>query len=36
VNQVEHERDFCVEPIRILDRKVKVLKNKAIRTCYDL
>jgi hypothetical protein len=40
VIQVEHERDFWVEPIHILDRKVKVLRNKAIGlvkvqwTCY--
>ena len=30
VIQVEHEEDFRVEPVRILDRKVKVLRNKAI------
>jgi hypothetical protein len=30
VIQVEHKGDFWVEPIRIMDRKVKVLKNKAI------
>jgi hypothetical protein len=40
VIQVEHEGDFRVEPVHILDRKVKVLRNKAIRpikvhwTCY--
>jgi hypothetical protein len=40
VIQVEHKGDFRVEPIRIIDRKVKVLKNKAIGmvkvqwTCY--
>jgi hypothetical protein len=28
--QVEHEDDFRVEPIHILDKKVKVLRNKAI------
>jgi hypothetical protein len=38
---VEHEEDFWVEPIRILDQKVKLLGNKAIGlvkvqwTCYD-
>jgi hypothetical protein len=37
---VENEGDFQVEPVRILDRKVKVLRNKAIGlvkvqwTCY--
>jgi hypothetical protein len=37
---VEHEGDFQVEPVCILDRKVKVLRNKAIGlikvqwTCY--
>jgi hypothetical protein len=42
VIQVEHEGDFHVEPILILDRKVKVIKNKAIGlvkvqwTCYGL
>jgi hypothetical protein len=30
VIQVEHEGDFQVEPIHILDRKFKVLRNKAI------
>jgi len=30
VIQVEHKGDFWVELIRILDRKVKVLKNKSI------
>jgi hypothetical protein len=30
VIQVEHEGDFRVEPIHILDQKVKVLRNKAI------
>jgi hypothetical protein len=40
VIQVEHEGDFRVETIRILDQKVKVLRNKAIGmvkvqwTCY--
>jgi hypothetical protein len=40
VIQVEHEGDFRVEPVCIMDRKVKVLKNKAIGlvkiqwTCY--
>jgi hypothetical protein len=28
--QVEHKGDFRVEPVRILDQKVKVLRNKAI------
>jgi hypothetical protein len=28
---VEHEGDFRVEAVHILDRKVKVLMNKAIR-----
>jgi hypothetical protein len=38
---VEHEGDFRVEPICILDRKVKVLKKKSTGivnvqwTCYD-
>jgi len=38
---VEHEGYFRVEPIRIMDQKVKVIKNKAIGmvnvqwTCYD-
>jgi hypothetical protein len=42
VIQVEHEGDFRVEPIGILDRKVKVLRNKSIGlvkvqwTCYGL
>ena len=37
---MEHEGDFRVELVRIMDRKVKVLKNKVIRlvkvqwTCY--
>jgi hypothetical protein len=31
VIQVEHKGDFRVEPVRILDRKVKVLKNKDIK-----
>jgi hypothetical protein len=30
VIQLAHEGDFQVEPIRILDRKVKVLRNKSI------
>jgi hypothetical protein len=30
VIQVEYGGDFWVEPVRILDRKVKVLRNKAI------
>jgi hypothetical protein len=30
VIQVENEGDFWVEQVRILDRKVKVLKNKSI------
>jgi hypothetical protein len=30
VIQVEHEGDFWVEPIHILDHKVKVLRNKGI------
>jgi hypothetical protein len=30
VIQVEHEGDFQVEPICILDQKFKVLRNKAI------
>jgi hypothetical protein len=30
VIQVEHEEDFRVEPIRILDRKVKILRKKYI------
>jgi hypothetical protein len=40
VIQVEHEGYFQVEPVRILDRKVKVLRNKSIGmikvqwTCY--
>jgi hypothetical protein len=40
VIQVEHEGDFRVEPVRILDQKVKVLRNKSIGlvkvqwTCY--
>jgi hypothetical protein len=29
--QVEHEGDFRVEPVRIMDMKVKVLKSKSIR-----
>jgi hypothetical protein len=28
--QVEHKGDFRVEPVHILDQKVKVLRNKAI------
>jgi hypothetical protein len=41
VFQVEHEKDFRVELVRILDLKVKVLRNKAIGlikfqwNCYD-
>ena len=41
VIQVEHEGDFPVEPVRIPDRKVKMIKNKAIGlvkiqwTCYS-
>jgi hypothetical protein len=41
VIQVEHEGDFLIEPVCILDRKVKVLRNKAIGlvkvqwTCYS-
>ena len=41
VIQVEHEADFLVEPIYILDRKVKVLRKKYIVmvkvqwTCYS-
>ena len=41
VIQVEHEGDFQVEPVCILDQKVKVIRNKAIGlvkvqwTCYD-
>jgi hypothetical protein len=41
VIQVEHEGDFRVEPVHILDQKVKVLRNKAIGlvkfqwTCYS-
>jgi hypothetical protein len=41
VIQVEHEGGFRVEPVHILDRKVKLLRNKAIGlvnvqwTCYD-
>ena len=41
VIQVEHEGDFWVEPVHILDRKVKVLRNKSIGmvkvqwTCYS-
>jgi hypothetical protein len=31
VIQVEHEGDFWVEPVRILNRKFKVLMNKSIR-----
>jgi hypothetical protein len=27
---VEHEGDFQVEPVRILDRKIKVLRKKYI------
>jgi hypothetical protein len=40
VIQVEHEGDFRVEPVHILDQKVKVLRNKSIGmvkvqwTCY--
>jgi hypothetical protein len=40
VIQVEHEGDFQVEPVCILDQKIKVLRNKAIGlvkvqwTCY--
>jgi hypothetical protein len=40
VIQVEHEGDFRVEPVRILDWKFKVLRNKAVGlvkvqwTCY--
>jgi hypothetical protein len=30
VKQVEHEGDFHVEPVHILDRKFKVIKNKTI------
>jgi hypothetical protein len=30
VIQVEHEGDFYVELVRILDRKIKVLRNKSI------
>jgi hypothetical protein len=30
VIQVEHKGDFLVEPVRILDRKVKVLEKKSI------
>jgi hypothetical protein len=30
VIQVEHEGDFWVETVHILDRKIKVLMNKAI------
>jgi len=30
VIQVEHEGDFWVEHVHILDRKVKVLRNKVI------
>jgi hypothetical protein len=30
VIQVQHERDFWEEPLRILDQKVKVLRNKSI------
>jgi hypothetical protein len=30
VIQVEHEGDFRVEPVRILDNKVKVFKKKAM------
>jgi hypothetical protein len=42
VIQVEHEGDFRVEPVHILDQKVKVLMNKSISlvkiqwTCYSL
>jgi hypothetical protein len=42
VIQVEHKGDFQVEPVRILDRKVKVLRNKSLGlvnvqwTCYNL
>jgi hypothetical protein len=28
--QVEHEGDFRVDPVHILDQKVKVLRNQAI------
>jgi hypothetical protein len=41
VIQVEHEGDFQVQPVCILDRKVKVLRNQAIGlvkvqwTCYS-
>jgi hypothetical protein len=31
VIQVEHKGDFRVEPVRMLDRKVKMLRNKVIR-----
>jgi hypothetical protein len=40
VIQVEHKRDFWVEPVCILDQKVKLLRNKSISlikvqwTCY--
>jgi hypothetical protein len=40
VIQVEHEGDFWMEPVRILDQKVKVLRHKSIGmvklqwTCY--
>jgi hypothetical protein len=40
VIQVEHKGDFWVEPVCILDQKVKVLRNKAMGlvkvqcTCY--
>jgi hypothetical protein len=30
VIQMEHERDFQVEPVRIMDQKFKVLMNKFI------
>jgi len=30
VIQVENEGDFWVEPVRIVDRKVKVIRNKSI------
>jgi hypothetical protein len=42
VIQVEHEGDFWAKPLRIMDRKVKVLRKKSIGmvkvqwTCYCL
>jgi hypothetical protein len=39
--QVEHEGDFWVEPVRMLNQKIKLLKNKSIGlvkvqwTCYS-